>query len=269
MNYLVFPTLGLGCGLFLVGFVLSKKIVQRGKRIMLAAGAIVLAVPWLISALAYAYRVKYGAWFYEIRALPMTEMMTAGGGLLFGLIHRRLMDLGGIVWMIAKWFLTVLFFVLVFTPFMGPVLQPIQWKEDIDDWTHDVCMQTTDATCGPACVATILRLRGQRATEREIAEETFAYGGGTETWYLLRALRRRNVDPDIVVDRRAGHEVRYPSIAAVTVRDRGDLKHFIVIFEKTEAGYIVGDPLEGRLILSPEKLHKTYGFAGVYLVIRD
>jgi hypothetical protein len=56
-----------------------------------------------------------------------------------------------------------------------------------------------------------------------------------------------------------------PSIAGVRLSDSGDAGHFITILGQQGDDYIVGDPLEGKRVLSKAALLDKYTFTGFFM----
>lgn len=127
-------------------------------------------------------------------------------------------------------------------------------------------MQSTPSTCGPASAATLLRAFGQRASERELAEEALTYQGGTENWYLARALRHRglNVNVRIVTP---GDSFPAPSIAGVVLP--GGAGHFVAILDQSPLTITIADPLKGKMIVEKRRADQYYRFTGFFLEVHS
>lgn len=104
------------------------------------------------------------------------------------------------------------------------------------------------------------------ASEKELAKEALTYRGGTENWYLARALRRRGFNADFVVQPSKSLSIPSPSIAGV--RLEGGTGHFVAILDTSGESVVIGDPLVGKLKLSRAELNKRYHFTGLFLVVR-
>lgn len=268
-NPVVVPLAGLGAVAFAVGFLLSRRVVSRRGVLIYAIVSSVLAVPWLLFALDYRYAVDIGAWFYEFRALSASELAAAAAGLLFGFIHRRI---AGASWrsrIVVKWFFTLLFFAVLLSPYVNLVLSPVRYEDLSDRWSEGVCVQNSESTCGPCALATLLRLYGHRASEREMAREVYSDSGGTLPHHMLRALRRRGIPVRLIIHRGPPASIAYPSIATVKLPELADIKHFIVVLDRNGDSYTIGDPLLGRVRLSLQDMRREYKFAGVCFVTAD
>lgn len=98
---------------------------------------------------------------------------------------------------------------------------------------------------------------------------THCFRTGTENWYLTRALRRRGLHAHYVIQSPGQPTFPFPSIAGTEYRGRGGSGHFITILGQEEGRYLIGDPLVGRLLLTPEQLRQQYYMTGFFLVAVD
>jgi len=268
-NPIAVPTAALAAALFAVGLLVSKGITSIAAMLICVGLGSILALPWLLFALDYRYAIDIGVWFYESRALPASELAAAGAGLLFGFIHHRIARVPTRRLMPAKWFFTILFFAVLLSPYVNLVLSPVQWWDTPDRWSDGVCMQTSEASCGPCAVATVLRLYGHAASEREIARETHTDSGGTLPHDMIRALRRRSLAVSVLLLEDPRDTLPSPSIACVRLPSLAGIKHFIVVFHHADDEYTIGDPLLGRLTIPAEKLYRDYPPTGLCLSIED
>jgi ABC-type bacteriocin/lantibiotic exporter with double-glycine peptidase domain len=124
-----------------------------------------------------------------------------------------------------------------------------------------VCLQSSYATCGPASAATLLRGLGHNVTEKELAVDSYTYSGGTEAWYLARAIRRRSAQAEFVLTDSA-----FPSPSIAGVRMGGG--HFIAIESAASDKVTFVDPLTGESTLTPSELHARYRFTGFFLRVK-
>ena len=152
---------------------------------------------------------------------------------------------------------------LITIPFFKPILAPLHGNLLSSRCIGDVCLQSLPSTCGPASAASLLRHFGQDASESQLAHEAFTYRGGTEVWYLARALRRRGIDTRIVIQDPVARELPAPAIAGV--RMPGGAGHFVVVLEQTPTRVTVVDPLRGKLILDNAGLRQQYASTGFFL----
>ena len=156
--------------------------------------------------------------------------------------------------------------VILFVPYMKPVLAPVSWKSLSDKCEAGVCLQSTPSTCGPTSAVNVLHYFGRAASERELAKESFTYKGGTENWYMARAMRRRGMRVRVVADGDL-RSVATPAIAGVILK--GGAGHFIAILGKNGEQFTVIDPLVGRLQLDVSELNSRYRFTGFYMVVSE
>jgi hypothetical protein len=253
VNPALAPIAVLAISFFFAGAALER----RYPRAALVFGAI-LAMPGLLAVLYYAHLFDRWPWFYEARSLPFSELTFSGLGFLGGTLYRWH---GPETWKqrLAVPFVTA---VILLVPFMKPLIDPLDVNTLKDRCNGTVCLQSSFATCGPASAATILRVFGQRVTERDLAVESFTYRGGTEVWYLARALRRRGNLAEFVF---SDNTLPYPAVAGV--RLRGGAGHFIAVLSATSQTVTVADPLSGEVTLALKDLQKMYQFTGFFLKI--
>lgn len=271
LNILFVPTL-LGAGLlFLLGFKISPVTRSTPYAIACFISAGILAIPALLFVAYYGHVLDRAVWFYAFRAAPYTELTASGIGVGAGLIVERvkwvdstthlarpkLMALGMVL------FCCGLLFIPYIKPLAAPLTVPLQ-----DKWSDGVCLQSTPATCGPCSAATLLRQFKIVTSEHELAAECFSYQGGTENWYVVRALRRRGIETQYLVTSPQPATLPVSSIAGVQLGGAGRGGHFITILERSRDRYIIGDPLVGRLILTPKQVYSRYYFTGFFLIAR-
>lgn len=294
MNPLFIPTLALAVGAYWVGHRLMRRVLAPGHPALPAgeargddptrrgrdrrcrwsgavpgalAGAVALAVPAVLYTVYYLHLFDNAVWFYELRAMPGSELLAAGSGVLAGMLQafvprRRILFAATVPLMLALllgW-LTV--------PFVKSLVLRADLREFKDEWVDGVCVQSTSSSCGPASAATLLRAAGYRVTERELARESFASITGTENWYLARALRRRGLSVRYEILPPDPDRLPCPSIAGVWL-GRGPGKrpgHFIAVLEETTQGYVIGDPLGVRTVLRKDD-RETYHFTGFFMLV--
>jgi Peptidase C39 family len=256
INPLAVPTIVVAGTLFWAGFDLFRKFSPRAARGCLLLFAFALALPCILCDLFYTHLFDSWTWFYSFRAIRLSELSIAGVGLLAGLIYG---------WLEPETFgeklvVPVVLLVLVGLPFAIDVaaLRTV--------CNNDVCLQSTPSTCGPSSAATILKLYGVMSSERELATEAFTYRGGTENWYLARAMRRRGLTTRFIVQSPDSLSIPSPSIAGVVLE--GGAGHFIAVLSATGDEVIIADPLVGKLNIRTPDLPKRYHFTGFFLLVR-
>ncbi|CAM2884412.1 cysteine peptidase family C39 domain-containing protein [Rariglobus hedericola] len=256
-NYFGLICAALGLAVFAVTYrsASTLPIRKRWRWFILTA---VLALPAGYNALYYLHWVPEAAWFYEIRSWPGIEgwviPMGAAGGFWATLLHRRMLVLPLLATVGVSW-----------GPFLKPVFGPLNTESLHQTWTHDVCIQSTLSSCGPASTATVLKALDVSAQEHEIARAAHTYVGGTEAWYLARYIRSRGLQARFAFNASSFPEtMNLPAIVGVTVGGRG---HFIAVIKRQGDVFDVGDPMIGPEKLTKAQLLRRYGFTGFVLEI--
>jgi hypothetical protein len=266
MNYLLVPTLLIGAILFFAGTNLARRTSQRVFFVLCAAG-LVLAVPGILFAVYYLKFLGDPIWLYEFRSVPFSELSAGGAGLFAGLLHGKYSANGRFQRVAGRWFFPVILALGLIVPYLKPLLRRPHWKQFQNEWSDDICLQTSESSCGPACASTILRRLGKSATEEEIARASFTSRNGTENWYLARALRRRGCTVHFAFIADASQPWPFPSIAGVRLPSSGNTGHFITVLDRVGDKYIVGDPLEGKVEKTQSQLRDDYEFTGFFMVV--
>jgi ABC-type bacteriocin/lantibiotic exporter with double-glycine peptidase domain len=109
-------------------------------------------------------------------------------------------------------------------------------------------------------MATILRFYDIDATELELARECHTYRGGTECWYIARALRRRGLRVRFVIDKTGERPTGIPCIAGVLVGGAG---HFVALLPQGAGEQAVADPMYG--VSKPRATE--HEFTGFYMLV--
>ena len=125
-----------------------------------------------------------------------------------------------------------------------------------------VCRQTTGYTCGAAVAATLLDHYGIETDEAEMAGLCWTSSHtGTDEYCLARGLRKKLSgwawEPKIRPAswdalRRSSHPV------AVTIALRPLVDHWVVVFQATDEWVLIGDPMEGRRLLSADRFRELW-----------
>jgi len=271
MNTLFVPTIFIALVLFLIGRRV-RLAGQPGRTVAAwSVAATVAALPALLFVSYYAHVLDDAAWFYAARSIPYTELSAAGIGFGTGMLAAaarrwRPFRNSRAISILLPTVLLLCMALVMFVPYAKPILVPI--TVDLRDrWSDGVCLQSSPSTCGPACTATILREFGVSASEPELAWECFSYGGGTENWYLARALRRRGLTADYAITDPQPPGIRTPSIAGVRLGTSNGPGHFIAILGRDGERYIVGDPLVGRLTMTAGEMRSRYYLTGFFLIV--
>jgi len=257
---MVIPTLLGAFALLWVGRAVGRRAVTACGWRLASALAAVLAVPGLLFVLYYAHLFDGALWFYRFRSLPLTELSAAGLGFAGGLAQARVA--GGPA---GRFGWPAVLLALVLIPFVKPILDPVTLDHERPSREPGIVLQSTMSTCGPASAATLLNVLGHAASERELARESFTSRGGTEAWYLARALRRRGFDvafeirpPDAIV----------PSPAVAGVLLPGRAGHFIAILDVDGDQLTFADPIDGKHTMTAAALRDRYRFTGFFMIVR-
>ncbi len=241
---------------FFVSYRMGMTVSKR-TRTFLALTSIVFAIPGASFAGYYAHVLPEPSWYYEFRSWRGTEcllvVLGVAGGLVASLLPRVLL--------IVPLFGAAAFAI---APILKPFVRPIPDGALKDKWNSGVCLQSTPSTCGAASVATILRSYGVTVTESQLAREAHSYAGGTEAWYLARAVRERGCGARFHFSSGFDPEIPFPAVAGVRLDGVG---HFIPILSRDGVQFQVGDPLNGRETLSRDTLLERYAFTGFYMPI--
>lgn len=161
-----------------------------------------------------------------------------------------------------------------------------------NSWTEagDICLQTSDKTCTPACAATILQACGIRTTEQEMAELCLTREGTTwQGLYRGLQLKTHNTPWTVEVFECNTDELRTmrdkPVILSMELKKDNELDrsymeqagfipgtpHAVVfygLYEGDPDQFIICDPTGGREIWPPEALEILWHGRGMRLVPR-
>ena len=225
----------------------------------------VLAVPALVFAAYYTKVFGEALWLYWFRSLPGTEFSAAGIGFLAGWLQawrRRTF------WKrhVSGFFIPFLTTLVICAPYLKQIILHPHWSQFQNRWSEDVCLQSSESSCGPASAATLLRHFGKEATELELAQAAFTTRRGTENWYLIRAIRHHGLNVHYEVTEPGLEHVQFPAIAGVKLNEVGGAGHFITLLGKKGGNFVVGDPSSGREELPSQLMNERYDFTGFYLV---
>ncbi len=275
MNLLFFPAVLFMLLFVVMGGRLSRRITSG--RLLLAGGmvmaAAVMALPAVLFAAYYGHLLDSTGWFYRFRAVPYSELTASGVGLATGLVIGLILH--GIKRGLSRGFAgsvsgLLLFgtLLLLFVPYAKPLIAPLRIAFQ-EQWRDGICLQSTPSTCGPASAATLLRRFGRTASERELAQECYSSGSGTENWYLVRALRHRGLRIEIRLTSPQPAALPFPSIAGTQLGGRGGTGHFITLLGQIEGRLLIGDPVGGRSLLTSDELRSRYYLTGFFLVASD
>jgi Peptidase C39 family len=261
-NPMAVPTVLGSLALFWLGRFVGGQVVSRTGRLWAALVGSALAIPGLLFVFYYLHIFDNAVWFYSFRALPYSELSACGLGFVAGILNSwfQPQTLG------EKSLCPGVLLLFTLIPFIKPVLTPIDIDHLQDRFENGVVLQSTFSTCGPASAATILRNLGQAVSEKELARESFTSRGGTENWYLARALRRRGFDVAFQVQPANNGSIPITAIAGVVLR--GGAGHFIAILSDSGGQVTIADPLNGKHVITKADLTTYYNFTGFFMVIQ-
>ena len=57
------------------------------------------------------------------------------------------------------------------------------------------------------------------------------------------------------------------AFAGVSLGGEEGVGHFITVLDHTGEGYVIADPLRGRLVLSPDEARRRYHFTGFFMLV--
>ena len=194
MNLLLIPTLLGTSALFGLGIWLSQCVKSRAQKLFLVCISLVGAVPALLFVIGYTGILGEAKWFYTFRSWPGSELTASGAGLIAGWVQARRKQSQRVRKQMSAGFFPFILFLCVTIPYLKQICLRPDWSNFSDRWSDGVCLQSSESSCGPASVVTLLQLAGKSTNEREIAMESFTSRRGTENWYLVRTLRRHGLD---------------------------------------------------------------------------
>jgi len=267
MNWLLIPTLLVASGLFAVGVAAGLRT-KGSVFYTLCAVGFVIAIPGILFAAYYLKILGEPILLYQFRSLPFSELSAGGAGFIAGLFHGKFSAKERFRKIAGRWFFPIALGFGLLVPYLKPLLRPPDWKQFQNKWSDDVCLQTSESSCGPACAATLLRRLGKTATEQEIAKASFTSRNGTENWNLARTLRGRGCEVRFAFEPAANNPWPFPAIAGVRLPSSGNNGHFIAVLDRVGDKYVIGDPLAGKLIQTQAELSDSYEFTGFFLIVK-
>jgi predicted double-glycine peptidase len=218
---------------------------------------ICISVPGILFGIYYLHVLPEWEWFYAFRSWPGTEFLAVFLGVAAGALAALL----------PRWLLILPLFAMVALaaiPYIKPVLGPLKDEAFRNRTQGESILQSTSATCGPASVCNALQQLGMHATEYEIARAAHTYVGGTEAWYLARAIRAKGLMPRFVFRNTFDPTVGQPAIVGVRLSGLG---HFIAVL-KVEGNFVTFvDPAWGSARVSLDEFFRRFDFTGFHLVV--
>lgn len=258
INPLAVPTFLIAAITFCAGIQAERRLVGNARLPALALAA-ALSIPGLLYVLYYIHLFDSAAWFYNFRAIRLTELLASGIALLAGWLYSVVApeSLG------EKLAIPTALSALLIIPFIKSIITPLDYAQLQDRCEGETCLQSTPSTCGPTSAANILKNFGRSSSEKELAMAAYTYRGGTENWYLSRALRDRGFDTNVVVESPLPERLPAPSVAGVILG--GGAGHFIAVLSQDGPVVTIVDPLKGKLVMQRSDLAQQYRFTGFFL----
>lgn len=266
MNSLFWPTLALGALIYWAGQAWYRRTTNA--RSTAWCIGILAAIPGLLFALYYTKLFGEPLWLYRYRAIPGSELSAAGLGLLAGMLQAGRDQSARLRKLTSAFGIPVILGFAVCLPYLKPLLRPLHLPDSPNELTEGVCLQSTPSTCGPASAVTLAHQAGIELDEHELARAAFTSAGGTENWYLVRALRARGLQAEFALLKPNPNQLPCSAIAGVRLNYAAGTGHFVPILGQTNGLYIVGDPMRGRETLSLARLRELYDFTGFFLIIK-
>ena len=259
INLIFIPTIILT----LISFHISRELwIKKTKplfRLVFFVIGVIFFIPAFLFVFYYLHWMDNAVWYYQFRTVPYIELFASGAGILAGILagaskkHIRL----------SSTFFICILIIGIFIPHSKSTIFPVDYEELENKWRNDFCIQSSNATCGPASASTILNHYGVSITETELAKKCYSYIGGTEIWYIARTLNRMGFECQFKIFQNKPYDLPYPSIAGIDI----GAGHFITIIDKQNDIYIIGDPLVGRKTISEKDIFRRINFTGFFLVV--
>lgn len=259
-NFLLIPTLILAVLLFFLSEKYYRNLECAKSKSLFLAFSFILGLPGLFYAIYYLHIFPEMKWYYELRALPYTELLAGGVGLFVGALAQALKAKK----LLSRSFLFGLLVIGVATPHLKPIIAPLDETLLHERWDGDVCLQSTNSSCGATSAATVFKALGEDLSEKTLVEECYTYRFGTENWYLARAFRKRGFQVNYRVEDGFVKDLKFPVTAGVRIKGFG---HFIAILGIEDGKLITADPLVGRKAIDLSLIKSEYDFTGFFIEV--
>lgn len=265
-NPYLYITIILSLVLCYAGYKLSK-ILSAGKySTIIGIVLLILCIPGFITIFFEAIPFIDRYLYIEYRSIEGIEVSTAFFSLLFSYIVFLKPKADKIRWGILGKYVLIICFIMVIYPYVFSLMLPVGLKYKLEDrWVGNVCLQTSEATCVPAALASIYKYYGINKSEKEIAKATYTSLLGTEDYYMVRYARKNGLAVKIYNNMKA-EDLPVPSIISVKYNN---IWHAVAVLDKKDGSLIIGDPLTGRASYTNNGIVEEYNFNGeVYYFTR-
>jgi hypothetical protein len=267
MNPLLIPVMFGSFVFFFLGIRLFRRARTKFQKLALAAAGSLAAIPAILFAVYYTGVFGEAIWFYSFRAMPGIELAACGVGLPAGLLHEFRIRSPRIRKQMSAGWIPLILLLCVTVPYLKQIFLRPDWNQFNDRWADNICLQSTDSSCGPASAATLLKYFGKSISEKRVAQESFTSRLGTENWYLIRTMRRHGLSARYSNEKPGNLHFSFPSIVGVRLGGENGIGHFITVLGKNGDRFIVGDPLHGRAQLTQAQLRNRYYFTGFSIFV--
>ena len=258
-NPYLYITVFLSIVLCYFGFKLSKIFSASKYSTIIGILLLILCVPGFLTISFEVIPFITHSFLIEYRSIEGIEVSTAVFPLLFGYIVFLKPKPDKIRWGILGKYVLLMSFIMVMSPYIFSLMFPVGLKYKLEErWVGDVCLQTSDATCVPAALASIFKYYGINKGEKEIAKAVYTSLLGTEDCYMVRYARKNGLTVEIYENMKA-EELPVPSIITVKYNN---IWHAVTVLGKKDNNLIIGDPLAGRTSYTYKGIVEEYKFNG-------
>jgi hypothetical protein len=156
-------------------------------------------------------------------------------------------------------------------PFLQPALaekELLSIETRVD--SKGICRQNTGYTCGPAAAVTALRRLEIQADEGDIAVHAFSNSRwGTDTDSLCLALDELHGAQGLTCKYRTFASIddlkNTDGIPIVLIKFAYLVDHYVAVLDVTDEEVVLGDPLDGRRVLTHDEFQKIWRGYGIVL----
>jgi hypothetical protein len=270
MNPLFIPVILGTIAFFFVGTWLSRRAQSGLQTVILVTISFLTAVPAVLYVVFYSGVLGETKWFYTFRAIPGTEFAACSAGLLAGWLQSMRSRSHQVRKQMSAGFIPFMLLLCVTLPYLKQLFLKPNWDGFSDRWSENVCLQSSESSCGPASAATLLRFFGKPASEKQIAQDSFTSRRGTENWFLIRTMRRLGLNAQYSIQKTGNVDLPYPAIVGVRLGGEHGTGHYIAVLGRipqNEKCFAIGDPLNGREQLTEQELLNRYYFTGFAIIV--